>query len=94
MLVLTRHAGESITVDGTIVVTILAVEGDRVKVGITAPRKVKILRTKIHEAILEQERLQARLSQEEPPAAFDSLRQLLVDDLKSRSEEPPATQEE
>lgn len=94
MLVLTRHAGESITVDDTIVLTILAIEGDRVKVGITAPREVKILRTEIYEAVVEQERLQARLSQEEAPPAFDSLRQLLVDDLEGHPEEPPPVDKE
>ena len=94
MLVLTRHAGESITVDDTIVLTILAIEGDRVKVGITAPREVKIFRTEIYEAVVEQERLQARLSQEQAPPAFDSLRQLLVDDLEAQLAEPTSTDEE
>ena len=87
MLVLTRHAGESITVDESIIVTVLAIEGDRVKVGISAPREVKILRTEIFEAMIDQDRLQARLSQEEPPPGFDDLRQLLVDDLEQQPEE-------
>jgi hypothetical protein len=37
MLVLRRKVGESIILDGVISVSVLAVEGERVKIGITAP---------------------------------------------------------
>ena len=47
MLVLTRKSKESIEIGENVTVTILAVEGNKVRVGITAPRSVNIVRTEI-----------------------------------------------
>ena len=44
MLVLTRRPEETLIINGNIVVKILGVERDRVKIGITAPKDVRILR--------------------------------------------------
>jgi len=48
VLVLTRKAGQSLVISGHIVVTLLEVDGDRVKVGIEAPREVSVLRGELH----------------------------------------------
>jgi len=47
MLVLRRKVGESIILDGVISVSVLAVEGERVKIGITAPPEVTIVREEL-----------------------------------------------
>lgn len=47
MLVLRRKASESIILNGVIKITILCVEGDRVKIGIQAPEDVSIVREEI-----------------------------------------------
>ncbi|GAC1565244.1 MAG: carbon storage regulator CsrA [Ktedonobacteraceae bacterium] len=47
MLVLRRKVGESIILDGVISVSVLAVEGERVKIGITAPIEVTIVREEL-----------------------------------------------
>ncbi len=47
MLLLSRKRGESIVIDGNIVVTIIAVDRNRVQVGIRAPAAVPILRQEI-----------------------------------------------
>ena len=47
MLVLRRKVGESIILDGVISVSVLAVEGERVKIGITAPQEVTIVREEL-----------------------------------------------
>ena len=47
MLVLRRKVGESIILDGVISVSILAVEGERVKIGISAPSDVTIVREEL-----------------------------------------------
>jgi len=47
MLVLRRKEGESIILNGVIKVTILAVEGDRVKIGIAAPPDVIVVREEL-----------------------------------------------
>lgn len=47
MLVLRRKVGESIILDGVISVSVLAVEGERVKIGINAPADVSIVREEL-----------------------------------------------
>ena len=47
MLVLTRKAGETIRIADNIVVTVLEVEGHRVRLGIAAPREVPIRRAEL-----------------------------------------------
>ena len=44
MLVLSRKAGETIHIGGDIVVTVLAVTGGRIRLGIEAPAEVSIKR--------------------------------------------------
>jgi carbon storage regulator CsrA len=44
MLVLTRKLGEKVVIGNNITVTILAVDGGRVRVGIDAPDDIRILR--------------------------------------------------
>jgi carbon storage regulator len=48
MLVLSRRPGEEVVIDGTIRVTILAVHGKRVRIGVTAPRSLLVDRGEIH----------------------------------------------
>lgn len=47
MLVLRRKVGESVILDGTSTITVLAVEGERVKLGISAPPDVSIVREEL-----------------------------------------------
>lgn len=51
MLVLTRKIDEGIVIGGNITVKVLAVEGNRVKLGITAGKEVSIIREEILEAV-------------------------------------------
>jgi carbon storage regulator len=56
MLVLSRKKGESIVIQDQIELTILSVDGDTVKVGITAPKHVDIFRKEIYLSIQETNR--------------------------------------
>ncbi len=47
MLVLTRHANQSIMIGSDVVVTVLEVRGDQVRLGITAPRTIDVHREEI-----------------------------------------------
>jgi len=49
MLVLTRRVGEEIVIDGDIHIVVLAVQGERVRVGISAPPTVRVDRQEVHE---------------------------------------------
>ncbi|AUS28889.1 carbon storage regulator CsrA [Paenibacillus sp. P2(2022)] len=51
MLVLSRKKGESIVIDNNIVITVLSVEGDNVRLGISAPKDIDIYRKEIFDAI-------------------------------------------
>jgi carbon storage regulator len=54
MLALTRKVGESIVIGDDIEVTVLAVHGDQIKIGIDAPRSVPIHRKEIYLQIQEE----------------------------------------
>lgn len=54
MLVLSRKKTESIMIGDQIEVKVLAVEGDQVKLGIVAPKSVKVHRSEVFEAIQQQ----------------------------------------
>ncbi|MDN8590787.1 carbon storage regulator CsrA [Paenibacillus sp. 11B] len=56
MLVLSRKKGESIIIQDQIEVTILAVEGDTVRIGISAPKHIDIFRQEIYASIQEANR--------------------------------------
>ena len=49
MLVLTRRSGEEIVIGGNIHITVVAVKGDRVRIGVTAPQSVSVDRKEVHD---------------------------------------------
>ena len=51
MLVLSRKPGESVVIDRQITVRIIEVRGDRVRIGIEAPREVPVHRTELLERL-------------------------------------------
>ena len=55
MLVLSRKQKESICIDENIVVTVLSIQGDKVRLGIEAPREMPEHRQEVHERIQNQD---------------------------------------
>ncbi|MDL2327154.1 carbon storage regulator CsrA [Ruminococcaceae bacterium OttesenSCG-928-A11] len=51
MLILTRKTGQGFTIGDDIEITITEVSGDKVRVGINAPKQVKILRSELTETV-------------------------------------------
>jgi carbon storage regulator len=82
MLVISRKINEAIVIDDTITVTILGVDGDKVKLGIVAPREMLILRGEIQQAVQEQVKIQESLAGEEKPNALEGLRELLASEVE------------
>ncbi len=56
MLVLSRKKNESIIINDHITVTVVEVRGDKVRLGIDAPKDVTVHRREIYEAIQNQAR--------------------------------------
>jgi len=54
MLILKRKLGESIIIDDQIEVQVVSVEGETVKLGISAPQHIQILRKELVESILQE----------------------------------------
>jgi carbon storage regulator len=50
MLVLSRKTDERIVIDGRITITVLEVRGDRIRLGIEAPREIPVLRKELVDA--------------------------------------------
>ena len=48
MLVLTRRTGEQIVIDDHIRVTVVEVQGNRVRLGVEAPESVRVDRQEVH----------------------------------------------
>ncbi len=51
MLVLSRQRDESIMIGDDVEITIVDVRGDKVRLGITAPKKIPVHRREVYDAI-------------------------------------------
>ena len=60
MLVLSRKKNESIIINDHIVVTVVEIRGDKVRLGIDAPKEVTVHRREVYEAIQNQAKARER----------------------------------
>ena len=49
MLVLTRHSGGQIVIADDIVVTVVSIEGNKVRLGFDAPKSIRVDRKEVHD---------------------------------------------
>jgi len=68
MLILSRKVGESVTIGNDIVIKVVSLSGNQIRLGITAPREVRVLREEIFDAMQAENRAAAN--------AADSARRL------------------
>jgi carbon storage regulator len=64
MLVLSRQKDESIMIGDDVEVTIVDVRGDKVRLGITAPKEIPVHRMEVYEAIQREKREKQAQEQE------------------------------
>lgn len=55
MLILTRRVNETLMIGEDITVTVLGINGNQVRIGVSAPRDVPVHRQEIYEKIKQQE---------------------------------------
>jgi carbon storage regulator len=72
MLVLTRKSNQSIMIGDDIEVTVLSIMGEKVRIGIQAPRDVPVFRREVYLEI-QQERGGGRQARQEVDRALDRL---------------------
>ncbi len=67
MLVLSRKKNESIIINDLITLTVIEIRGDKVRLGIEAPKDVPVHRREVYEAIQAQIRSSSSTSELSPP---------------------------
>lgn len=79
MLVLSRKTNEKIKIGEDIEITIVSVSGEVVRVGIEAPKEVKILRSEVYEEISRQNKAAAEtIDLKQGLGAIEALRAKMI----------------
>jgi carbon storage regulator len=65
MLVLSRHRDECIMIGDDVTITVVDIRGDKVRLGIQAPKDVPVHRQEVYEAIKRENQKASRLNQSE-----------------------------
>ncbi len=70
MLVLSRQRDETIMIGDNIQITVVDIRGDKVRLGITAPKSIPVHRKEVYDAIQRENRSATELGPEDiPPGA-------------------------
>jgi carbon storage regulator len=69
MLVLSRQRDETIMIGDDVEITVVDIRGDKVRLGITAPRHIQVHRKEVYEAIKRENQQAAGLSPKDVPGA-------------------------
>jgi len=73
MLVLTRKLGEGITIGDDVTITIVEMKGGNVRIGIDAPKNMKIYRQEVYNRIVDENREAAQWNMIDLDAVSDNL---------------------
>jgi carbon storage regulator len=73
VLVLTRKPGQSIMIGDGVEVQVLSVAGEKVRLGITAPRDVSIFRNEVYERIESENELRSSGDDEDDGGANEAV---------------------
>jgi carbon storage regulator len=90
MLVLSRQRDESIMIGDNVEIIIVDVRGDKVRLGITAPKEIPVHRREIYDAIQREkaEKKQAPEPSKDEPETKNETEQPKTDEEQESSEEP------
>lgn len=86
MLVLSRKVNERIKIGDNIEIVVVAVTGDQVRLGIEAPKDIKILRSEVYEEVQKQN-IEASVAFELPETELSQqLQQMLKGQISRKTE--------
>lgn len=74
MLALTRKKNEAIIIDGNIEIKVLEIIGDKVRLGISAPKEIEIYREEVYMQVSDSNRSATQASQEGLKAMKDFMK--------------------
>ena len=78
MLILSTKIDEKIKIGNDITITLIDVHGDQVKIGVEAPKDVKVFRQEVFDAILNENKAAVVVTQEsQSQSAISALSKLL-----------------
>jgi carbon storage regulator len=69
MLVLSRKKNESIIINNDITIVVVEIRGDKVRLGVEAPKEIPVHRREVYEAIKRNEAQAHAAPPSQPPAA-------------------------
>lgn len=62
MLILTRKVDEGIVIGDNIKISVVAIEGNKVRLGVTAPINMSIVREELYEAVKDENRTAGKIN--------------------------------
>jgi carbon storage regulator len=75
MLILSRKVNEKIMIGDDVSVSVIEIRGDQVKLGVDAPRSVKVFRREVFDAIMAENRAAAESAPTLPPVDLGAERE-------------------
>ena len=73
MLVLSRQRDETIMIGDDIEVTVVDIRGDKVRLGINAPKEISVHRKEVYDAIRRENRAAAQVKPEDLPGSIGKI---------------------
>ena len=72
MLVLSRKKNESIVINNDITIVVVEIRGDKVRLGVEAPKEIPVHRREVYDAILRTQQEEAATASPEPTQEADT----------------------
>ena len=74
MLVLSRQKDETIIIGDDIEITVVDIRGDKVRLGVSAPKSISVHRKEVYEAIRRENKEAAQVKPEDLPTGLGKIR--------------------
>ena len=74
MLVLSRQKDETIIIGDDIEITVVDIRGDKVRLGVSAPKEISVHRKEVYDAIRRENREAAQVKPEDLPSGLGKLK--------------------